>query len=294
MKKMTGVVVAMTTPFTEDGSLDLKTLEESTNFLLDKGITCLYPCGTTGEMHLMSKDERKAAAEIVVKHSKDRASVFVQCGAMTKQDTQDLMIHAKKIGADGAGVVTPSFFGLSETELRMYYQEIAACAGDDFPVYLYNIPQCSGNDISLEVCEELADTCGNIAGIKYSWNNPDRISDYLSVRNYQFSVLVGLERHFLPYLALGCDGVVSGCANAFPEIFLALYQAYLKGDGEEALVCQRKIDALVKCLTADKSIARVKAAQSLRGIGNGCMRQPLQKLDGEGLKAFKKEISSFL
>ncbi len=49
----------------------------------------------------------------------------------------------------------------------------------------------------------------------------------------------------------------------------------------------------MKCLRAGQSIARVKAAQRLRGIGNGCMRQPLQPLDKTELEVFRKQLEPF-
>lgn len=294
MKKMSGVVVAMTTPFAEDGSIDFAVLEAQTDFLIDRGITCLYPCGTTGEMHFLSCGERKKLAETVVKRSAGRADVFVQCGAVTEEETLELVAHAKVIGADGVGVVTPSFFGLTEKEMFCFFKKVSETAGEDFPVYLYNIPQCSGNDITAEVCAKLAHKCKNIVGIKYSWNNPERISEYLAVEDYSFSVLVGLERHFLPNLALGCDGVVSGCSNAFPEIFVAMYAAYQAGDWKKALELQRKIDKLVKILTAEQGNASVKAAQQMRGIGEGRMRSPLQSKDPEKLEVLKEQIKEFI
>ena len=62
MKKLYGVTVAMTTPFTADGALDLPAVEAMTNMLIAKGVHSLYPCGTTGEFLRMSTEERKAVA----------------------------------------------------------------------------------------------------------------------------------------------------------------------------------------------------------------------------------------
>ena len=54
MKKMKGVITAMTTPFDEHDQVDVKALEEQVEFLIQKGVNCLYPCGTTGEMFNMT------------------------------------------------------------------------------------------------------------------------------------------------------------------------------------------------------------------------------------------------
>ena len=108
MKKLYGVITAMTTPFDEAGQVDVKALAAQTEFLIGKGVDCLYPCGTTGEMYLMSAEQRELVAETVVKTAAGRVTVFIHCGAMTQDETIRLMQHAEKIGADGVGVVTPS------------------------------------------------------------------------------------------------------------------------------------------------------------------------------------------
>ena len=47
MKKMKGVITAMTTPFDSKDQVDIHALEEQVEFLIEKGVDCLYPCGTT-------------------------------------------------------------------------------------------------------------------------------------------------------------------------------------------------------------------------------------------------------
>ena len=87
MKKLYGVITAMTTPFTQDNKVDVAALEEQTEFLIQKGIHCLYPCGTTGEMFSMSAEERELVAETVVKKAAGRVTVFVHVGAMCQDCT---------------------------------------------------------------------------------------------------------------------------------------------------------------------------------------------------------------
>ena len=124
MRLMDGVIVPMTTPFREDGAINLSALEQETDFLIEKGVNCLYPCGTTGEMLLMDLDERELVAETVIKRAAGRIMVYIHCGAIATRDTLRLAAHAKSIGADGIGVVTPPFFGMNEKALIEYYTTI--------------------------------------------------------------------------------------------------------------------------------------------------------------------------
>ena len=129
----------MTTPFTADGKVDTAALEEQTEYLIEKGIQCLYPCGTTGEMYLMSAEERELVAETVVKKAAGRVTVFIHVGAMTVDETIRLAQHAHKIGADGVGVVTPSYFTVNDRAMVEYYKTVCAALPDYFPVYVLSL-----------------------------------------------------------------------------------------------------------------------------------------------------------
>lgn len=182
MKKLFGVITAMTTPFTREGNVDTDALKKQTEFLIQKRINCLYPCGTSGEMYLMSVEERKVVADTVVKAAAGRGVVFVHVGAMAQKDSIDLARHAERIGADGIAVVTPSYFHVSEREMIQYYRTICSQVSEDFPVYVYVIPQLAHNDISAETLEKIAAECPNIVGVKYSYPDMRRINQYLRIR----------------------------------------------------------------------------------------------------------------
>ena len=107
MKKLFGTVVPIITPFDNQDHVDLESLENLTEHVIQGGLQCIYPCGTTGEMLLLSVDERKAILETVISKTDGRIPVFAHAGAMTLKDTLELAGHAVKAGADGIGVVTP-------------------------------------------------------------------------------------------------------------------------------------------------------------------------------------------
>ena len=152
MKKLYGVITAMTTPFTEDGKVDLEAMAKQAEFLIGKGVNCLYPCGTTGEMYLMSEEERKQIAETVVKTAAGRVTTFIHCGAMHEDEVVRLCLHAHEIGADGVGIVTPNYFTVDNRAMVEYYRRICAQLPKGFPVYVYVIPQLAHNDVTARPC----------------------------------------------------------------------------------------------------------------------------------------------
>ncbi len=294
MKKLYGVTTAMITPFTRTGEVDYPALERLTDFLIRRGVQCLYPCGTTGEMYHLSAEERMRIAETVISRAAGRVTVYVHVGAMDPEETVALARHALKKGADGVGIVTPSFFGTTDRELYRYYETVSRALPDDFPVYLYNIPQCAANDLRPGVVRQLAESCSNVVGIKYSLPDLLRTDEYLHIRE-GFLVMHGTDRLFLPLLAMGCDGTVSGVSNVYPELFAAVYRAWLDGDIAKARRMQTIATEACNLLKSGENMSYFKIGLAHRGVDAGTMRAPLLDLppeESDALLAALKEAES--
>ena len=288
MKKLYGVTVAMITPFTEEGNVDVKALDKLTEMLISRGVNCLYPCGTTGEMVHLSEEERKTVAETVIRVASGRANVFIHCGAMTQKETENLVKHAYEAGADGVGVVTPMFLGVTDKEMTAYYEKISSLVPAEFPIYLYNIPQCSGNDLKKTTAEQITENCENVIGIKYSYPDMMRTLEYLEIPN--FSVLHGCDKMFAELLLMGCDGTVSGVAGVFPEPFVAVYEAWKHKDIPAMQKWQKVCIKLCNLLRCGANMSWFKQALALRGLPVGGMRAPQQDLLKKETADTMKEI----
>ncbi|GAE31799.1 dihydrodipicolinate synthase family protein [Halalkalibacter hemicellulosilyticus] len=274
MKKLYGVTTAMVTPFHKNGTVDLKAVEELTEFLISKGVHCLYPLGTTGEMLKLSVSERKAIAETVVKTANKRVTVYIHVGDIVFDNVIELAKHAHTIGADGIGAVTPVYFGVNEREMEHYYVELSKSLPGDFPVYLYSIPQCASNELPVDVVEKIVEKCKNVVGLKYSFPDFTLTSKYLNVNNGDFDVVFGPDHLFLPALALGCTGTVSGVSSVYPEPFVALYEAYEEGNIEKARELQRIATKYCDALKNGSNMSYFKEALKMRGLNGGYMKAP--------------------
>ena len=289
MKRLYGITAAMITPFKEQDAVDTEAAGRLTRLLIDKGISCLYPCGTTGEMLRMDVEEREQMAEAVVAAAGGEVPVFVHCGSMRQDETIELVRHAQKIGAAGAGVVTPQFFKSDRRELLEYYRTVAGAA-PDFPIYLYNIPQCAANDIEADLAGQIAGDCPNVVGIKYSYADINLTVDYININGGRFSVLHGCDRALVAMLALGCDGTVSGTAGVFPEPFVKVYKSYEEGRLAEAQKLQKLCVRFCDALKCGSNMSYFKEALKLRGIDVGGMRKPQLDLKQNEVDALKKEL----
>ena len=294
MKKMYGITTAMLIPYDEKGNVMIKELEEYTEFLISKGIHCLYPLGSMGEMHLISVEQRKIAAETIVKTANGRVPVFVHIGAMSSKDTFELAKHAYEIGADGIGAVTPSYWPFKRKEVINFYKELSNIVPEDFPIYMYNIPQYSTIDLTLDMVEEITASCKNIVGIKYSVQNLPRTQEYLSITNNDFSVIQGGDLFSVLYLTLGCDGIISGYSAAFPEYFVKIYDLIQEGKVDEAIKVQKEVTELSSYLKKEIStIPKLKTYLKLRGINMGYANKPFMMPDEQQTKALAKHLEKY-
>ena len=280
MKKLYGVTTAMITPFDENGALLTDKAQAMVEFLIRRGVHCLYPCGTTGEMYLMSEATRKHMAETVVRQANHRVTVYIHVGAMDEDETIRLARHACDIGADGVGVVTPAFFGTHADAMVGYYQRVLHSVPEDFPVYLYNIPQCAANDLTADVVRRIVDSCPNAAGIKYSFADMVRTDEYLAIGG-DFEVMHGADRLMLPMLAMGCKGTVSGVSSVYPEPFVKVYETFQAGDIDGARKWQRLAGKFVTALRGGSNMAYFKSGLTRRGIFGGHMHKPQMDLTAE-------------
>ena len=282
MERLKGVVVPVVTHLTEDDRVDTESLCRLTDHCIDGGLTSLYPCGTTGEMMYLTVEERKLAAKTVVEQAAGRVPVFVHVGAWNQADTIELAKHAVSIGADGIGVVTPSFYSISDRGLVDYYKAVAGSVPEDFPVYMYAIKQNAINDLNKNVCEEVAAACPNVLGVKYSFPDMTRLQELMTVKNGTFDVLVGPDHLFEAVCAVGGRGVVSGNAMVIREHYAAVWEAIQQKDYDLATTLQRRTNILNATMCAINNIAAYKVILKNEGIlATSKMRRPMENLTPE-------------
>ena len=293
MKILFGVITPMVTPFLDNEDVDVDTLKRLTSKLIDSGVNGLYPCGTTGEGHLLTNDERKLVAETVIKETDSRVPVYIQTGAMSLRDTVLLSQHAYLCRADGIGVVTPSYYSLSQQSIYDFYVSLSKELPLDFPIYMYSIPENAINDIEAQTANRIADKCPNIVGIKYSGDDFVQLMAYKEIRNGTFSVLAGNDRALVAVMAAGCDGTVSGLSNIFSKSVIAVYKAFLDKEIDLAIDLQQKVYRDSLCLFDEYFLAGLKAGLGFCGLPVGTLRKPLPELTALQyikLENFFKEI----
>lgn len=294
IRKLYGIVCANITPMDKRGAVDMSSLERLVNHMAASGIHGVYPTGTNGEGHLLSSTEQHAIARKVVAANGGRMSAFIQCAAMRWEDTMDNIAYACQAGADGVGVMTPTFYKTDDAGMVEYYRE-ACHAALSRPVYIYNIAKYTNNDVSVQAFGRIIDENENAVGIKYSNSDIARIQDYLRApKRRPAEALIGADSLILSALAAGCVEEVSGPACVFPKRYVGLYEAFRQGNMERALELQNRIVAASRSIKAIPQIPAIKAMLKMQGIiEEDTCRKPLRALTVEEYRLLERTLNDY-
>jgi len=99
-ERFQGVYPALVTPFDVEGRVDEDVLRDLVDWHLKAGVRGSFVCGSTGEGLLLSTEERKRVAEVVVDHLSGRGLCIVHVGHPSSEESTRLARHAEEIGAD--------------------------------------------------------------------------------------------------------------------------------------------------------------------------------------------------
>jgi len=293
MKKMKDLVIPTITPFNKKGEIDLEGTKNHYDFLINAGVKNFYILGTAGEVFLMDKEERKMVAELVVEYVSDRGNIFIQVGSISTKEACELAKHAESVGAAGIGAITSFYFNVSQREMENYYLEIAKSVSDNFPVYLYNLPGCTTNDLLPETVSKLA-LVKNIVGIENSMEDMLRLSRLIDETADDFDVIIGSDTILMSAILYGVKGSVSGNANVFPEIFMEFYQAMKEKNYDKAHEKQIIIRHIAKVLKNGANLAYFKQALIYRGFKPIFTRKPLLDLKKNEKDKLNNEIKEII
>lgn len=275
MSKFQGVIPAVLTPFTATGFVDHPALSAYVDWLIGHGVHGLFPCGTNGEGPAMSGAQREEVLLTVLAAARKRVPVVPMTGSISTEETIALTMGARAAGADGAAVVAPWYFPHDDLALERHFSAVAE-AVPNFDLYLYNIPGNAKNEIKPELFARLAARYPHIVGVKDSSKSLDKLKAYIAAVPGK-TVIVGTDTLLVDCLEAGGAGVVSAVADCFPEVMVAVYEAYQRGDRETARQLQAKASQLRDALKLGTYIHPYKLALAWRGLRFGGMRPPLRE-----------------
>jgi len=290
---LSGLIAAPFTPFRPDGELALDVIPRMAAFLAANGVSGAFICGTTGEGHSLTVDERKRVAEAWRKAAPAGLKVIVHAGHLSLGESRALARHAQETGVDAIATIAPSFFKpAGAAELVAWCQQVAAAA-PDLPFYYYHMPAMTG--VNTPVIDFLTQAEGKIptlAGIKFTHEN---LMDYSLSAAYgggKYTMLFGRDEILLAGLSLGGAGAVGSTYNFAAPIYARIIRAFESGDLPAARREQVRVQQFIAILHAHGGLPAGKTIMKLVGIDCGPVRQPLRNLPPEQVAKLKADLEA--
>ena len=269
-----GLSVAIVTPF-HDGDLDIVRLREQVDFLINAGVKCLCPTGTTGESPTLTHDEHEKVISEVVQAVAGRAKVMAGTGSNNTAEALRLTRWAAKEGCDGALLVAPYYNKPTQQGFYEHYKAVAEAV--EIPICVYNIPGRAAKNIEPHTIARLSEI-PNITMVKEATGQMDQASQILAETN--LTVLSGDDSMTLPLLSVGGEGVISVVGNIVPTDMIALLDAFNAGDMAAAQQWHTKLFTLCRdLLSLSTNPIPIKAAMQMLGRDTGDLRLPMTTLD---------------
>jgi 4-hydroxy-tetrahydrodipicolinate synthase len=275
MKTARGSLVAIVTPMSEDGALDLDALRRLIDWHIAEGTDGICIVGTTGESPTVSFDEHCLLIRTTVEQVAGRVPVIAGTGANSTAEAIELTECAKAAGAQAGLSVVPYYNRPTQEGIYQHYKKIAESV--DLPLILYNVPGRTVADMSNDTTLRLADVPG-IVGIKDATGSMERAADLLRRAPKNFSLYTGDDASAMPFMLLGGHGVISVTANVAPKMMHEMCVAAFDGNLARARELNNALLPLHSKLFVEANPIPVKWACAELGLIPSGLRLPLTPL----------------
>ena len=269
---LSGLAVALATPFTASGEVDLAAFRKLVRHVVAGGVNTLVPLGTTGEASTLVDSERDVIIAACLEESQGRR-VVVGTGHNATRQAAALTKRAQDLGAAGALVVTPYYNKPNPDGLVAHYADIAEAA-PGFPLIAYNVPGRTGLNVTPAVLLRLWENA-QVVAVKESSGSLAQIAEIARTLPPGKTLLSGDDNLALASLAVGASGLVSVLGNVLPRETASMIAAARRGNTLEALRLHQQLLPLMDALFMESNPVPLKAALQLLGIGTDVVRLPL-------------------
>lgn len=281
------VLTAMVTPFTADGSLDLKGAQELAEHLVEVGGNDgLIVNGTTGESPTMTDPEKESVLRAVIEAVGDRATIVAGAGNNDTAHSIDLVRTAEKAGADGLLIVSPYYNKPPQAGLVRHVRTLADASG--LPVMVYDIPHRTSVAFATETLIELSEH-PRVVAVKDA--KADLAASAQVLANTDLAYYSGDDILTLPLLSVGAVGVVSVTGHLAGQRIRAMIEAFERGDHATATTLHHGMLPIDIGVFRTQAPILIKAAYALLGLPGGSVRSPLVDATPEQIAQLRVDLA---
>lgn len=280
------IATAMVTPFDRKGHIDFSKTTQLVNYLIANGSESLVVCGTTGESPTLSKEEKLALIDHVIKVVNKRVPVIAGTGSYNTYESIELTKKAENLGADAIMLVAPYYNKPNQEGLYQHFKSVAQETA--LPILLYNIPGRSVVNVEPETIIALSQI-KNIVAVKEASGNLNKMTKIIANTPDHFELYTGDDGNTLPVLSIGGVGVISVAAHVIGNEMQEMVKKFLDGQISEAAKLHQKLLPIMVELFKAPNPVPVKTALQMKGLNVGTVRLPLVPLtENERLELSKR------
>ena len=288
MKELIGTGVALITPFTSEGEVDVDGLQNVVNFQIDNGIDYLVVLGTTGESVTLSEAEKQLVIDTVVETNAGRLPLVLGIGGNNTAAVEAEMQSRDLECFTAILSVSPSYNKPTQEGIYQHFAALARVATK--PIILYNVPGRTASNMEPETVARLAVDFENIVAIKEAKGDLVQAMKMIDSTPEGFLVISGDDMIALPMTLAGGAGVISVIGEGFPKDFSDMIRLGLERRVDEAYTLHYKLAPCIDYIFAEGNPAGIKAVFKKLDICGDTVRLPLVGIG----KQLRDKIDAFV
>lgn len=274
-----GTGVALVTPFNEDKSIDIQSLEKLVNHVIDNGVEYLVVLGTTAETATLTTQEKEIVKQTIKQTNKGRVPMVLGFGGNNTQSVIDEIKSTELSDYDCILSVTPYYNKPSQKGLYQHFEAIAQSSS--LPILLYNVPGRTGINMSAQTTLKLAHDIPNIIGVKEASGNVVQFMQILQNKPNDFLVISGDDMTSLACVLMGGAGVISVIGQAFAKDFSQMIRYALSGNTQQATQIHYKLMDSFDLIFEEGNPVGIKSLLQIQNLCKDIVRLPLVKASSE-------------
>lgn len=240
-----GIFTIPSTPFREDGEIDVPSFRAVVDFCVACGAHGLVFPVNASEFTSLSDVERFALSEVLVEQNAGRVPAIIGVAGVTAEAARRFAVHARAIGADGVIAMPPYIHRgpTPESVIFSYYQAIAEAA--QLPVFIQNYVGPIGTEMAPVFMNKL---CREIDYLEYI--KEETVPSTLMLT----AIMEGNEgacrgvfggaggRYLIEEHRRGSAGNMPGCHVT--DVVVALWEALEAGEAARAMMIYKEMAPL--------------------------------------------------
>ena len=287
MTELKGIIAPFTTPFAENGEINLNLIKPQVDWLIENGVHGLAAGGSTGEGHVLNRDEYVSLMRKTSEALNNRVPLVAGIIANSTSEVIARGQSVKSLNVSALQITPPSYlFRPDDDAMVSHFKEIhKEC---QIPILIYNVvPWCYlSPDLLLRIMDEVP----GVLGVKQSAGDMKLFADLIRRAKPENMIFSAVDALLYSSYQLGAPGSIAAILTAAPGPSVKLWDAVIAEDWKVAKDLHERLMPLWDAIGLDNMPSLCKYAQKLQGLESGFARRPTAPATDNQKKLIKNAL----